>query len=129
MSIKRYPPMFAAVILIAACLQAIPSRAEGSDAAAGRALFAQRCAACHSLVAGQHRVGPSLAGVVGRKAGTAAGFRYSPALARSSIVWDRKALDGFLTNSSAAVPGNRMPLVGLPRPADRAALVTFLAGN
>lgn len=129
MSIKRYPPVFAALVLIAGCLQAVPSQAEGNDAAPGRALFAQRCAACHSLVAGQNRVGPSLAGVVGRKAGTAAGFRYSPALARSPIVWDRKALDGFLTNSNAAVPGNRMPLAGLPRPADRAALIAFLAGN
>ncbi len=129
MSIKRYPSVFAVAILVASGFNAGTARAESKDASAGRSLFVQRCAACHSLVAGQNRVGPSLAGVVGRRAGTAPGFRYSPALARSATVWNRKALDGFLTNSSAAVPGNRMPFAGLPNPADRASLVAFLAGD
>lgn len=56
---------------------------------------ARPCMACHSFAPGRHMTGPSLAHVWGRKAGTADGFtRYSDALRRSGLVWDRKNLDG-----------------------------------
>ncbi|MGH7292912.1 MAG: c-type cytochrome, partial [Myxococcota bacterium] len=71
-----------APVLIAVSLSLVSSIAfaEEGDTANGARVFAA-CAACHSLAPGRHRTGPSLAGVLGRKAGTAEGFRrYSPAL-------------------------------------------------
>ena len=51
-----------------------------ADPARGERVF-QRCFACHSVVAGEDALpGPNLRGVIGRRAGTRPGFRFSPAL-------------------------------------------------
>ena len=71
-------------------------------------LFAQQCGACHSVKAGETRVGPSLAGIVGKTAGKQAGFSYSDGLKRSSMKWNPATLDRWLTDSSKAVPGSIM---------------------
>ena len=84
------------------------------------------CAACHSLKAGGNGVGPSLHNIVGRTAGTEAGFRYSGPMKRSNIVWDEAALTRFLRNPQEAVPGNRMPFSGVTDEAALAALVKYL---
>jgi cytochrome c len=98
--------------------------AEG-DAAKGEAKF-QECAACHQLQAGVNNVGPSLHGLIGRKAGELADFRYSPAMKRSGVAWTPETLDVFITNPQAMIPANRMPYAGLANPADRADLVAYL---
>jgi cytochrome c len=100
------------------------ARAEG-DPAKGEVKF-QECAACHKLEAGVNNVGPSLHGVVGRKAGEIADFRYSPALKRSGITWTPEAIDKFITDPQAMVPANRMPYAGMADPADRADLIAYL---
>jgi cytochrome c len=87
----------------------------------------ETCAACHSLKAGENGVGPSLHNLVGRKAGTAEGFRYSGPLKRSGIVWDEASLAKFLRNPQEAVPGNRMPFSGMTDEAALKALVQYLA--
>jgi cytochrome c len=84
------------------------------------------CAACHAP-AGGHGIGPSLAGVLGRKAGTLAGFRYSRAMRESGIKWNAKSLDRYIANPQKVVPGNRMPFAGLRDPAQRAAVVRYLS--
>ncbi|WP_442945993.1 c-type cytochrome [Novosphingobium sp. Leaf2] len=95
--------------------------------AAGAQVFARSCAMCHTVNAGgPNKLGPNLAGVAGRKAGSVAGFRYSPAMAKSGITWNAKTLDGFLAAPSSVVPGNRMGFAGVKDPAQRAALVTYL---
>lgn len=86
----------------------------------------QQCAACHSLVPGETRVGPALKDVVGRAAGAAVGFTYSEALANSGIVWDAQQLDRWLGDSNVAVPGSAMNF----RQADaakRQAIIAYLA--
>jgi cytochrome c2 len=93
----------AAALLVVATLACA-----GTDPLPGRELFTQQCATCHSLVKGEDRVGPSLYGVVGRKAGSLAGFDYSPALKASRMTWDAAALDLWLTDSDTAVPGSYM---------------------
>jgi cytochrome c len=100
------------------------ARAEG-DPAKGEAKF-QECAACHKLEAGVNNVGPSLHGVIGRKAGEIADFRYSPAIKRSGIIWTPEAIDRFITDPQAMVPANRMPYAGLADPAARADLIAYL---
>jgi cytochrome c len=83
------------------------------------------CAACHAP-AGGHGTGPSLSGVLGRRAGTLAGFRYSRAMRGSGITWDAESLDRYIANPQKVVPGNRMPFAGLEDPGQRAAIVQYL---
>ena len=55
----------------------------------GATLFKQQCATCHTTSASEPaRQGPTLAKVVGRKAGTADGFKYSAGFAKADLVWD-----------------------------------------
>ena len=100
-----------------------PSYAQ--DAEHGKTIF-NACATCHAT---DHtdRVGPGLAGIIGRKAGTAPSFHYSDAMKSSGIVWDAKILDAYLESPQKVVPGNRMPYAGLKNPTDRADLVAYLA--
>ncbi|MDD5324023.1 MAG: c-type cytochrome [Polaromonas sp.] len=93
------------------------------DAARGEQLYA-RCAACHALT--YDRVGPRHCGLLGRRAGSVPGFDYSPAMKKSGIVWTEKALDRFLTNPLAMVPGTAMTYAGVPEARDRADLIAYL---
>lgn len=93
-------------------------------------LFAQQCASCHSTVAGETRVGPSLSGVVRRKAGRARGYSaYSDALRQrgaAGLVWTAKNLDMWLADTSAFAPGSMMNYRQAD-PAKRAAIVAYLS--
>ena len=93
-------------------------------AADGASLFQDRCAMCHS--GDPMAQGPTLAGVVGRKAGTVPGFAYSPALKGSGLAWTRASLDRFLADPQKAVPGSAMP-IHVADPAVRAAIIGYLA--
>jgi cytochrome c len=95
------------------------------DAARGEKKF-EECAACHKIAPGEDNVGPSLHGVFGRKAGTLADFRYSPALKRSGITWTAPTLDTFLADPQKVIPANRMPYAGLAEASDRADLIAYL---
>jgi len=90
----------------------------------GQALYEARCTGCHSVDA--HRVGPLHRGVLGRRAGSAAGYDYSPALAASTLVWNRDALKRWLADPEAVVPGQRMGY-SLDNADERAAIVDYLA--
>ncbi len=99
--------------------------AVAQDVARGEQVF-RVCAACHALVEGQNRVGPSLYGLFGRTAGTVEGFRYSPANANSGVVWSAETLEPYLENPRTFMPGNRMAFAGVRNPQDRADLIAFL---
>lgn len=101
-----------------------PAQAEG-DAAKGELLF-KRCRACHSTTEGQNKVGPSLHGVVGRKAGTAPGYKYSQAMLDSDITWSEEMLDKWLSGPKALVPGTKMIFPGFPSAEDRADVIAYL---
>ena len=126
----------AAILTIAACTavtawaQTAPASGAGpgvgaGDPIAGGQSFIQ-CADCHSTTA-SHGAGPGLRGVVGRPAAKAEGFKYSPALAKSGLVWDAKSLDVFLANPKGAVPGTSMDFPGVSDAAERANLIAYLA--
>lgn len=108
----------------AVLLAASAARADG-DAARGEKRF-EECATCHSTERGVNNVGPSLFGVLGRKAGEIADFRYSPAMRTSGITWSAQKLDEFIADPQQAVPGNRMPFAGMPDASDRADLLAYL---
>jgi cytochrome c len=98
--------------------------AHAQDAAAGGMAFLQ-CADCHST-GDNDGVGPGLKGVYGRRAGSKSGFAYSPALAKSTVVWDDAALDHFLTSPQKAQPGTTMGWPGEDDPKARADLIAYL---
>jgi nitrite reductase (NO-forming) len=96
------------------------------DAMAGRQVF-KKCQTCHSLDAGKTILGPSLAGIVGRKSGADPNFNYSPAMKQAALTWDAATLDGYLMDPAKIVPGNRMPFPGLKNDHDRKDVIAFLA--
>jgi cytochrome c len=101
----------------------------GADPARGERVF-QRCFACHSVVAGEDKLpGPNLRGVVGRRAGTQPGFRFSPALIEAGargLVWTRPTLDAYLTDPERFLPGTEMGLTGLRDAVDRKDVIDYL---
>ena len=96
------------------------------DAVAGRQVF-KKCQACHSLDPGKTILGPSLAGIVGRKSGAEPDFNYSPAMKQAALTWDPATLDSYLMDPQKIVPGNRMPFPGLKTDHDRKDVIAFLA--
>ena len=100
----------------------------GGDAVAGRLVF-RKCQACHSLEPGKAILGPSLAAIIGRKAGSEAGSNYSSAMKQANIVWDEKTLDGYLSDPQKLIPGNKMPFPGLKTEQDRADVIALLAAS
>ena len=66
------------------------------DASHGRQLFGERCSGCHAL--DSNKTGPMLGGVVGRKAGSASGYGYSPALNSAGLIWSADNLDRWLAD-------------------------------
>lgn len=74
--------------------------------------FNDHCRECHSFVKDDNRLGPSLYGVVGRKAGTEKGYAYTQSMQDSGITWTEATLDKWIANPDAVIPGNGMS----PRP-------------
>ena len=87
-------------------------------------LYTARCGACHSI--DDHGAGPRHRHLIGRRAGTEAGYQFSSALQRSNIVWSAKTLDRWLTNPNEFVPGNKMVVQLANDPADRADIIAYL---
>jgi cytochrome c len=113
----------ATVMGMAAAAIASQARAEG-DAAAGEHVFA-RCVVCHSAKAGENKIGPSLAGVFGRKSGSEPGYNYSPAMKSAGITWDEQELDKYLANPGADIHGTKM-LIAVPDVGDRQNVIAYL---
>jgi cytochrome c len=87
--------------------------------------FAQ-CAACHSVEPGKNGVGPSLAGVFGSKAGSVAGYNYTPANKNSGLTWDEATLETYLTAPMKTIPGTKMSFGGMGDAAQRKAVIDYL---
>jgi len=101
------------------------AHAEG-DPATGKRQFAQ-CAACHTVEAdGATKVGPNLHGIIGRKAGSNAGYDYSPAMKSAGFVWDEARLDTYITKPSVFIPGNKMAFLGVGKDDVRANIIAYL---
>ena len=115
--------IYALVALAFWLLQAVPAMAGNGDADKGALIFRSKCMMCH--MPDQNKVGPKLAGVVGRKAGTVAGYPYSPGLQGATFSWDAAHLDQWLAGPSAVVPGTKMTFK-LDKPEDRANAIAYL---
>ena len=93
------------------------------DPEAGARLFAENCSACHAL--DRAKIGPPLAGVVGRRAGSVPGYPYSAALRSAGFTWTPQQLDAWLTNPQGLVAGAQMPM-RVPAPQARRDIVAYL---
>ena len=113
--------------VLAAFLPVAVAHAAG-DPEAGKKVF-NKCKACHFADRKKNKVGPHLVGVVGRKAGSVEGFRYSPAMKKKGaegLVWTEENLDKYLENPKKFIPGNKMAFFGLKKPEDRANVIAYL---
>ncbi|MGX7951500.1 c-type cytochrome [Tsuneonella sp. HG249] len=99
--------------------------APSAATAAAPASFVQ-CKTCHSVEPGRNLIGPSLAGIHGKPAGSVQGYAYSAAMKGSGLVWDDATLDRFLDTPMKTVPGTKMVYPGLKDPAKRAEVVAYL---
>jgi cytochrome c len=117
-------PFSAALLLI---VSLVPQTAFAApDKPKGDAVFRQRCQVCHSVDAKKpSSLGPTLAGVVGRKAGSLP-FSYSLAMKQSAVTWTRPNLDRYLSAPGKMIPGTRM-VISVSNAADRAAVIEFLS--
>ncbi|WP_137178540.1 cytochrome c family protein [Roseomonas sp. AR75] len=103
--------------------------AAAQDAAAGQRVFNQ-CRACHTIdQGGRNGVGPNLHGVVGRRAASIEGFRYSAnmrELAEGGLTWTTENLNRYLTNPKDVVPRGSMAFAGLRQEQQRKDLIAYL---
>jgi len=97
-----------------------------ADAGHGATVFAEECAACHSVKPGKNKMGPTLFGVAGRDAGGVPDYVYSKALKNSGLAWTEDKLDAYLTAPRKLVPGCKMQYEGLADASARADLIEFL---
>ena len=111
---------------IVASLAFATSTAMAADVEAGKVAF-KKCALCHTTEPGKNKIGPSLFGVVGRKAGTLPGYSFSRAMANSGIVWGPDTLPHYLMGPSSVVPGTKMTFAGFSNPQQADDMTAYLA--
>jgi cytochrome c len=95
------------------------------DAAAGRKLYQNKCLSCHGDANAKGTLGPSLAGIIGRKASDTGQGASSRAMSEADFVWTETVLDEYLAAPSEKVHGTIMP-IGVARPQDRADLIAYI---
>lgn len=119
----RLFPLALSVALVAAL--ASGSALAAGNAKKGKKVF-NKCKACHSLKEGKNKIGPSLYGIIGSKAATVEGYKYSKAMKASGLTWDEKTLSEFLTKPKKYVKGTKMPFSGLKKEKQRNDLIAYL---
>jgi cytochrome c len=100
--------------------------AYAADAAAGEKVLKAKCAVCHTVEPGKNKIGPSLAGIVGRPSGSIEGFKYSPANQAAKLTWDEATLDKYLIDPKAMIKGTIMAFPGDKSDTERADLIAYL---
>lgn len=126
--LSRVRPGIVGLTLTLSALAGIctPARAAG-DVEAGKALFASRCASCHSVgPMAASGFGPQLNAIANRRAGSLSDFDYSNAMKQSGIVWDDKTLAAFIANPGKTVPGTKMRFWGIGNERKVADLIAYL---
>ncbi|UXT84432.1 c-type cytochrome [Agrobacterium tumefaciens] len=113
----------AGMIAVGIIVMGASSAQADGDPEKGKKVFA-RCSACHATTE-QNKVGPGLLNVVGRPAGSIAGYNYSAALKGAGLAWDEATLDAFLKAPAAVVKGTRMS-ASVPKDQDRADVISYL---
>ena len=104
------------------------SIAYAADPVKGKKVF-KKCVVCHSLQEGKNKIGPSLYNLLGRKAGSVDGYKYSKAMKNSGVVWNEESLDKFLTKPRKFIPKTKMSFRGIKKKSLRDDLISFFKNN
>jgi cytochrome c len=116
------------IILAALGLMGLSTAGYPQDAEKGATVF-KKCMVCHTIEGTAKKLGPSLQGIVGRKAASVEGYKYSDAMlakAAEGVIWDEATLAAYLPDPKSFVPGTKMAFPGLKNPEDVANLIAFL---
>src|SRR5690349_7375028 len=116
------------LVLAALGLTVLTAASHAQDAAQGAKVFT-KCMTCHTADDTTNKVGPTLKGIVGRKAASIADYKYSPAMqakAAQGVVWDEATLTAYLPDPRKFVPGTKMTFPGLKNPQDIANVIAYL---
>ncbi|WP_342778643.1 cytochrome c family protein [Phreatobacter stygius] len=117
------------LLTLSSALAAMPGLALAQDAAAGERVFAQ-CRACHQLgETARNGVGPQLNGLIGRTAGSVAGYTYSDAYKRPEVaakVWSEENFAAYIRDPRSVTPGTRMVFAGLRQDSQVSNLIAYL---
>jgi cytochrome c len=118
-----------AATVIAAVLTLNAQGSEATNPTNGAAIFVRQCALCHTIGKGEpNRFGPNLFGIADRKAGTAPGYKYSPAfLALANWRWSPDGIASFVVAPDKTIPGNSMAVFQGLADKDVDDLIAYLA--
>ncbi len=122
MDMKFTKPFIAGLAVV---LSVSVNAASTMEEAAGKEVF-KRCQACHSADPSRNTFGPSLNGVIGRKAASLPRFNYSQALRNSDLTWTEDNLRKWVADNDKLVPGTRMRHVSISDPAEQDYLIAYL---
>lgn len=117
-----------AMAMIALSFSAVGADGTEGDAAKGEKVFA-KCKACHEIATEKNKVGPTLRGIIGRKAGSVPGFKYSAAMIDSGVTWDATIIAEYVAKPKEFIPGNKMSFVGLKKAGDLQDLIAYITAN
>ncbi len=126
--VQSWPLRFLIVLMVAGMMGASAVALAAGDPVAGKKAF-RICATCHTTVPRMMKIGPSLAGVIGRVPGTDPVYPYSPAMkayGRGGVVWNEETLFAYLEAPAKTVKGTRMSFSGLPDPQQRIDIIAYL---
>ena len=104
-------------------------KASNIDLAKAKRSFDQTCKRCHSATPGKNGIGPSLAGIMGAKAGSVEGYNYSQALKDSDVIWTNETVDKHITDVKTFIPKNKMGTLfpqGVKNAEKRAEIIAYL---
>lgn len=116
------------VVAVALATVIFAPQVRAGDAAAGQKVF-NKCRACHVADKETNRVGPHLVGIIGRKAASVDGFKYSDAMkaaGEKGLVWTEENFTKYMKAPKDFVPGNRMAFAGLKSDKEIEDLIAFL---
>ena len=122
----RNQKIFAVLSLGSAFLWTEVAKAQEDLLARGENQFEQTCKQCHSFESGVNRIGPTLHGVIGRKAGGVESFSYSEAMTNADVTWNNETIREFIATPDEYIPGNKMPFTGTPEEPDRQAIAAYI---
>lgn len=123
MSKVKFPFLSMAVVVAlaggSAAVVAAPDIKDGAD------VYNKRCKACHAIKAGDHKNGPSLAGVFGKNAASTDFPKYLGLKNKKDVVWNEANLDAYLTDPTKFV-GDKTMIFKLTKAEERAAVIEYL---
>ena len=131
-NVRLYGPALPLASVIAlACMSFGPTASYAADVPKGEAAFVRQCAICHTIdKGGEHRLGPNLFGIVGRRAGTAEGFKYTNAFrTTATFEWTEGLLGPWIALPSVMVPGTAMGTFPGVSDRDKDDIVAYLAAQ